>query len=224
MSREIITGSDKIYYSVFDGAFRRKVRENTEGAMERINKLGKQVFEVEVDQLAGIIENIHTEPSDYGEQIKITLDANADGKHPVLSFGMESKDGRDVLRKLPALDFSKEVVFAPYKFQPDDSDAPRSGLSIYQDGEKVENHFFDTATKTFKHGFPTIDWDKATKSQQKVYQIERDEFLQNYFREHVLSKFTEGARELPRRKEAPNSDPDAIDKAFEDAFPDKAPF
>lgn len=189
MSREVTGSSDKTYYSTFDGTFRTRVREGTDGAIERINKLGKQVFEREVDQLAGVIEDIRIEPSEYGDQLKITLDKNGQGKHPVLSFGVESKDGRDLLRKLPALDLTKEVVFAPYKFQPDDSDTPRSGISLYQDNQKIENHFFDTATKTFKYGFPTIDWNAATKSQQKVYQITRDEFLMNFLQENVLSKF-----------------------------------
>ncbi len=191
MSREISGGSNKVYYQVVDGSFRTRVPATHPEAVERINKNNKQVFEREVDSLVGMVENIAFEDSEFGLRIAITLDANSEGKNPVINFGVESRDGRDVLRKLPSADLSKEVRFAPYKFTPDGSDQTLSGLSISQEnteGEftKVENHFFDVEKKEYRNGFPTIDWDNATEAQKKIYKITRDEFLVEYAKKHVL--------------------------------------
>lgn len=219
MSREeAATGSDKQYYQVYDGTFRTKVREGTPDALERVNKKGVQVFEREVKALFGKIENVAVEDSDFGKQVKITLDKNDDGRSPVLSFGVESKDGRDVLRKLPAVDFTKEVRIMPYRFTPEDGDREMSGISFTQQDEegkytvKVENHFFDKATSKYLHDFPVIDWDNASESEQKIYKIQRDEFLVNYLKQHVIPKFEfggidRGAIEYPEDEVNPEDIP-----------------
>ncbi len=136
MSREIDNkGSKKIYYQVFNGAFRTKVQEGHAGALERINKKNVKVWEREVGALAGKVENIVIEDSDYGKQIKITLDANEQGNNAVLSFGTESKDGRDILKKLPAVDFNNEVCFTPYRYTPEGEAQEKSGITVTQENE-----------------------------------------------------------------------------------------
>ncbi len=200
MSREVHhEGGNKIYYQVFNGEFRTKVPEGTVGALERINKNNVRVFERKVSSLAGRIENIAIEASDFGKQLKITLDTNASGSNPVFSFGIESKDGRDILKKLPAIDFEQEVCFTPYRFTPEGETQEKSGVTVAQpneDGEftkKIGNHFFDPIKKAFIHDFPTINWDDATESAQKIYKIQRDEFLLDYTTKHILPRFGEGA-------------------------------
>lgn len=127
--------------------------------------------------------------------MKITLDKNNDGKHPILSFGVESKNGRDILKKLPSVDFSKEVRVLPYRFTSEETGDEMSGISLTQPDEngdfkvKVENFFFDPVGKKYLHDFPTIDWDSATEAEQKIYRIHRDEFLVKYVQENVVSKF-----------------------------------
>lgn len=191
MSREITRQNNKQYYSVFSGKFVRRAKDGEE-SVERINKNSKQVKEVYKESLAGIITNLYFEPSDFGKQLKIELDPLENGSIPVLGFGVESKDGRDIMKKLPALDYSKEVEFAPYRFEEDD--VARSGITLYQDGAKILNFFFDPTTKEFINGYPTIDWDSASESAQKIYKIQRDEFLMKYTEEHVISQFNQPAR------------------------------
>lgn len=186
--------SNKVYYSVVGGTFRRRVSETTAGAIARINKNDKQVFELEVPALVGKIEAIAFEDSDYGKQIKITLDANEHGMHPVLTFGVESKDGRDILRKLPAINLEQEVRIAPFSFTPEGETEKRTGITVSQPDEegnftrKIDGYFYDKDTNTYLHGFPTIDWETASETKKKIYKIERDEFLVNYTQEHVIPK------------------------------------
>lgn len=224
MSREE-TGkaSNLIYYNVFEGAFRTRVPEGTPDALVRVNKLNKEVHEREVRALFGKIENVEFEDSDYGKRIKITLDANEDGNHPVINFGVESKDGRDFLRKLPAIDLKKEVRFMPYKFTPDGEEQERNGISITQPDAndqftvKVENFFWDKEKSAYKNGHPEIAWDTAKESEQKIYLIQRDEFLLNYAKQHVLPKFSK----------ATTADPiEALHSAVakDDINPDDIPF
>lgn len=196
-TEQAATANNKRYYQVFNGAFRTKVPEGTFNALERVNKNNVRVFEREVKALFGLIENISLEDSDYGKQIKITLDTNDEGVHPILSFGVESKDGRDILKKLPAVDFSKEVRIMPYRFKPEDKDEEISGISITQQDEegkytvKIENFFFDPDTQKYIHNYPTIDWDKASESEKKIYKIKRDEFLVQYLINKVIPTFSD---------------------------------
>jgi hypothetical protein len=203
MSREETTSTDKQYFQTYSGAFRTRVSEDNPEAISRILQKGpnegRVVYEREVKALFGTIENVAVEThSEYGKRLVITLDKNDEGKHPVLSFGVESKDGRDVLKKLPAIDFSKEVRIMPYRFTPEDRNDEISGISIFHaDDEgkftvKVENYFFDPVKKEHTHGYPTIDWDNSSESEQKIYKIQRDEFLVKYAEENVISKFQSG--------------------------------
>lgn len=197
MSREQQNSSNKIYYTVFDQKFRTRVREGEPDALERINKKGVQVFEREVNAMFGMIEDISVEDSDYGKQIKITLDANEDGKHPILGFGVESKNGRDMMKLLPAVDFSREVRILPYRFTPTDGKDELSGISIAQKNdegkftEKIQNYFIEPVTKKHINGYPTIDWDNSSESEQKIYKIKRDEFLLKHLMEKVIAKFSQ---------------------------------
>lgn len=220
-------GKKQVFYAVFDGSFRTKVPEGTPDALTRVNKNNKEVHERMVPALFGFIENLEFEESDYGKRIKITLDANDDGAHPIISIGVESKDGRDFLRKLPSIDLTKEVRFMPYKFTPDDSDQERSGISITQRGEnekfdvKVENFFWDKEKTEYKHGHPSIDYDTAKESERKIYLIQRDEFLLDYAVKHVLPEFA--ATMAPEAPKMPQVTREPLDAVIDDPN-DKIPF
>ncbi len=214
MSKEIETGgSNKTYYSIVGGTFTTKVTQSHSQAKERINKLGKQVFEREVGGLEGTIENIDIEQSEYGPQLKITLSATSDGKNPVIGIGLETKHGRELLRKLPAVNLEEDVRFIPYKFTPEGADDPISGLNLFQNDVKVQSHFWDANSKTFKENHPTIDWDAASESQKKIYKITRDEFLKSYLITQILPKFDRrdnGIEFAPTDVRAQDISPDEI--------------
>lgn len=191
------TSGNKVYYHLFDQKLRTRVPETHPDAIARINKKGVRVHERETFALFGKIENIELQDSDFGKQLRITLDKNDDGKNPILTVGVESKNGRDLLKLLPAVDFNGEVRIMPYRFAPEDKEEEISGMSLTQRDEegrftkKVQNFFYNPETKTYLHGYPTIDWDIASDADQKIYKIKRDQFLQDYLREHVIPAFAE---------------------------------
>lgn len=206
-------GSNRQFYQTFSGSFRTKVTEDHPEAVKRINKNGKQVIEREVRALFGFIKNIYFETSaDYGESIKIELDENDEGKIPVLSFGVESKDGRDFLRKLPNINLDKEVRISAYRFIPEGQKEEISGITIDQQGEgenfdkKITNFFFDNEAKKYLHNHPVIDWDNATDARKKIYKVERDEFLKDYAKQHILPRFAANATRSATHETAPQND------------------
>lgn len=189
------TASNKVFYQIFDQKLRTRVPENHPDAIPRINKKGVQVHERESFALFGKIENVQLKDSDFGKQLEIMLDKNDDGKNPILTVGVESKNGRDILKSLPAVNFDKDVRILPYRYIPEGTTEERTGISIaQQDNEgkftkKIVNFFFNPETKEYLHKYPTIDWNKATEADKKIYKIQRDQFLQDYLQEHVISRF-----------------------------------
>lgn len=191
--------SNKIYYSVVGGEFVTRSHEGDPRAKARINKKGVKVWEVPHKAIFGLIEDVSIWDSTIdGKPVKtinITLDLDENGKTPVLTFGVESKNGRTIMERLPALDFSKEVRFMPFdNYVPPGETEPISGLTIHQKGEdekytvKIENHFYKDKMPRF--GMPVLDWDKASESEKKIYGIQKTEFLLKYFTENVLTKFS----------------------------------
>lgn len=198
MSKEQVGGQQEgKFYSVVGGTFRTRVPENHPEAVSRVNKKGVTVYEKEVRALFGKIENITVYEGDFGKNLNITLDPNEDGEVPVASFIVDSRDGEDVMKKLPNVDFSKEVKIAPYRFIPEGEAKERSGVSIFQQDEngefrkKLENYFWDG--KNALHGMPSIDWDKASEADKKIHFIKVNAVLVEYLEKNILPKFVEKA-------------------------------
>lgn len=198
MSSEIIYSNNKTYYQVVDGSFRTKVDQGHPDAVSRVNKNNKLIYERVVSALRGRIQRVSLRDSDFGKQVVLEFDSKEDGTCPILSFSVEGKNGRDILRKLPAVDFSQEVLIFPYRYIPDGQSDEVSGISIKQKdkiGEftvKISNHFFDADEKKYLHGFPeTLNWETASEEDKKIFKIKRDAFLVSYLKENILPRFAE---------------------------------
>lgn len=216
MSGSETTNNNKYFY-VVGGTFKTKGNASDDGVEERVNKNGVTVFEKPYKALFGRIEGISIFDGDFGKIINIKLDENEDGQTPVLSFNVESGDGKDIMEKLPAVNFSEDVKIMPYRFTPEGESKEKSGISVYQkdaDGKytnKITNFFL--VDKKPLHGYPTIEWDKASETDRKIFFIKRNEFLLNYFTENVIAKFSEN-----QKTEAPLEYPE------EDIKPEDIPF
>lgn len=200
MSREETRKRGK-YYSIIGGVFKTPVPENHPEAEVRHFELPDGTkgtkHEKTVHALFGKITDISLFDGDYGQNLIITLDENDDGDKPTITVGVATQFGEDFLKKLPSLDFDKEVRIRPYAFTPPDSDKEKRGVELSQqdaDGKftvRVLNFFYDAESKKAKNGYPTPDGDVSEyKSDDwKLFYLQARKFLVNHLKENVLPRF-----------------------------------
>jgi len=66
-------GGSKVFLSISNGKLVRSFKEKTEGAVSRINKAGREVFEMFYDSLEGTITGVGTKESDYGKFLVVQV-------------------------------------------------------------------------------------------------------------------------------------------------------
>ena len=146
---------DKVFLTILaDGKFHEQVEEGREGAVAREyedeNDEKKIKYELVHDSVKGIITSVSVVEGFKGlKNLNIEIDSE------IISTGVKGQYGEDLLKKLPAIDLSKEVTLTPYSFIPKGEDTVKKGLTVYQDGVKVESFYWDKETKTEKNGVPT---------------------------------------------------------------------
>ncbi len=180
------------YISILaDGRLHETVLQNTEGAVLREYETSDGKKGSKWERVFGAIKaritGIKFQDGDYGESIQITFD---DGENKViLSQLCASSFGEDILKKLPAIDFSKEVSLRPYAFEGEDEKMVR-GVEVKQNGEKVTNYFWDAEKKEPLNGFPAFDGNKSDKDDWKIHFLKARKFLVNYAKENIVPKFS----------------------------------
>lgn len=205
-----------IYFNVLgsDGTLRVTVPEGTEGATRRDyeTKDGAKgtKFEKVYKKVTGRITDVSFYDGDYGRNLIIELTNDAEQVAKV-SLNTQSNFAEDTMGKLPAVDFTQPVTFAPYSFT-DNHGKNKRGMTIFQGGtekeNKVESFFkaWDDEKKTFvyKNNFPAPKGDvsKYTSDKWKIYFAEARVFLGEYIEEHIVPKFSD-------KKDAPVN-PDAV--------------
>lgn len=214
-SREEVRGGNSIYFQIIEGTFRQQVRPDHPEAVVREwstpdGKSGTK-YERVVHGLTGRIERIEFREGDYGKNLEITLEANDDGKHPVINIGTATKYGEDAVSKLPNVDFTKEVNIRPFSFHPKgDPDKTVTGLEFNQQDEEgkftvhIENAFlrkaWDEAKKTMNReyldpefprpGADSADWDS---DEWKAYYAKARRYMINAVLTSVVPKLGKGA-------------------------------
>lgn len=196
------TREDRIYAKVLaDGKIHVTVPEGTEGAVlrnyETSDKKTGSVYELVYTQLVGKITKVGFYVGTYGRSIQVTVQ-EGDESPVVLSLGVTSNYGEDLMKKLLNIDMNKYVKIVPYSFQDKVTKKQRRGLTVYQkDAEnktiKVENYFWDSEAKKNINGYPAPKKDKITKTnpegrlsegKYKIYVAECQEFLIEKITEH----------------------------------------
>jgi len=148
--------SDKMFLTILatDGKFHQKVEEGTEGAVKReikdktTNEVVDTKFELLHDSVKGIITEVTIIEGKYGKNLQITIDTE------VISLGVKTNFGEDMLKKLPSIDLSKEVTLTPYSFIPKGETERKKGITVYQGGVKIGTAYFDIETKKTLKGCP----------------------------------------------------------------------
>lgn len=140
---------DKAFVKILaDGKFHQSVPEGTEGAVVRTfedsDGVEQTKTELVFDTVKGIITKIEFVEGKFGKSMQLEIDGDG-----IISVGTASNFGEDLMKKLPALDLTKEVTFTPYSFIPKGEENSKKGVSVYQDGVKIQSHYYkeDPATK-----------------------------------------------------------------------------
>lgn len=189
------------WYTIIDGKFHTKVSEDTEGAVARKwetpdGKSGIK-YELVYNALFGKIENIKFTEGEYGEQVLVTLEDDEDGNTPIIAMSTTSNYGVDFLKRLPAIDLSKEVRLMPFNFENDEGRKVTGVRVEHKDDEgkykvAVKSHF-SNGEKSI-NGYPDPDpnaktsWSKADWKNYFGYVVPK--FLSTYAKENVLTKFS----------------------------------
>jgi hypothetical protein len=178
----------KTYANIIsDGTIRVQVSESDPKAVRRDYELKDGTkgtkFERVYHELSGIIEAIQFYEGDYGKTIHLVV---KDGEEEIiLSVGMQTNYADDLMKKLPNINFTKEVTLKPYSFT-DDKKKLRKGISIIQDGEKIKSFFNDAENKPL-HGIPVPEKknEEMDSDDWKMHFIKVKKFLQNFIEENV---------------------------------------
>jgi len=147
-------------------------------------------YEVLYQELDGTILGLEFQDGNFGKMLQVSIrdDENEDF---ILSIGTESNYGEDLMKKLPNVKLLEKIVFSPYAFT-DDKGKTRKGITLYQDGNKIPNFFWDAEKKKSLHGYPKVEGDtkKFQKDDWKIFYMQARKFLINYTEENVCDKLS----------------------------------
>jgi hypothetical protein len=181
------------YLSIIGGEFRKTVQEGTEGAKKREYELKdgskKTKWEKSYESLTGTITGINFHDGEYGKNITIFF---KDGEEEYgVSMGVATAFAEDIMKKLPAVNLNSTLTLTPYDFE-DDKGKRRRGVTIYQDGKKLENFFYDKEAKKQINGAPSPEnTDEMDSEDWKMYYAQHRKFTIKYIQDKLVPKFGE---------------------------------
>lgn len=166
----------------------------------------KTKYEIIHRGLTGIITDVSLERSDFGERLVITV-RNGDDTAK-LTLATKSDYFTDFAKKVPNIDFSKEVIISPWEMDVEGKSRKRRGVSIKQSGEKVQNFYYDPDKKENINGFPKVDneelEDLGREDYWEKYWGEVGRFLKRKIKNLTIGEIKSGDSE-PQQQEAPVS-------------------
>lgn len=179
------------YLGIIGGKFRQGVPQGTPGAILRTweTKDGKkgEKWEKEYQSLFGKVSGINFYDGEFGKNITVFF---KDGEEDYgLSMGVATPYAEDLMKKLPAINLEKELELIPYDFE-DDKGKRRRGISVMQDGKKINSFFYDTEKKEIINGAPKPDGDVSMFDSEdwKMYYTKLRKFVINYITEKIVPK------------------------------------
>ena len=137
------------YITILGGKFCQRVDENTPGAIQRTNKLGKVVFEKFYDSFTGKLINIKTQDGNgYGKNWIFDFKDSGEVYHLQLSYS--NSFATAFLKMLPNIDLTKEMKISPSIKEVDGKN--KSSLFVNQDGIAIKHAY----TKDVPNGLPQM--------------------------------------------------------------------
>lgn len=127
------------YFTVSDGQFVKRVKEPTEASQSRVNKNGVTVHEERYRALTGTIVSAEIRDSDYGKDWSFKM-VHDEGAY-VIQMPYGSRYATDLAKRFRNIRQSEAVRLMPWSLIDDKTGKKRSGLAVYQGGQKLEPFF-----------------------------------------------------------------------------------
>lgn len=167
------------YITIYNGKLSTRVAEGTPGAMQRVNKLGKTVFEKFYDSFTGKLVGIKTQDSPYGKNWMFSFKDKAEVYHLQLPYS--NSYAKAFLKMLPNINLAEEMQVSPSVKEVDGKS--KSSLFVKQAGEWVKQAY----TKEVPNGLPQMK-QVMIKGQQVWDDSEQLAFLEKMVQDQVLPK------------------------------------
>lgn len=215
MGLETHDSKKKTYINIVGGKFATKADEGAEGAVSRVNKNNKTVFEFLHDRLSGTIESIIVQKNEKLGAYEYVIDVNDVGTHYSVSVPAESKYGDSLASKVPNIAINVWTTLQPYDFEDKTKINPntgkpqkQTGISIIQNEVKIASAY----TKENPNGLPQMEG-KLDEEEYKIFKIQQRKFFRNMVETLALNRET-SAMKKDSYKDIPAAS--SINPDFED--------
>ena len=167
------------YITIYNGKLTQRVQEDTQGAVSRVNKNNKTVFEKYYDAFTGKLVGIKTQEGEYGKNWLFSFKDKEDVYN--LQLGYSNNYAVNLIKMLPNVDLSKEMKVSPKSEVKDGK--TQTTLFINQDGKPVKHAY----TKDNPNGIP--QWEQITVKGVKVWDNTKQMlFLENMVMTEIVPK------------------------------------
>lgn len=167
------------FFTILQGKFCIRVPEGTPGAVARVNKMNKTVYEIFHDSFTAKLVNIRTRDGEYGKSWEFDF---RDGEELyTLQLSYSNSYATNILKMLPNVDLTKEMKIQPS--QKIENGKTKSSLFISQDGKTLKHAY----TKDVPNGLPPME-QVTVKGQQVWDDTARLEFLHAMVVADILPK------------------------------------
>lgn len=137
-----------------DGKFFKYSKEEKEGYEKHESSKGNISYREYLNKgVTGSLKGLKLRESEYGNEIQLLME-NDEGAH-YCTFKIYDQKGqvdntfvKDLIKVLPNMELGREYTVFPYRFKPDDSKYFKSGVSVKQNGERVEQAISETFIKS----------------------------------------------------------------------------
>lgn len=168
------------FITILNGKFCQRVADNTEGAIARVNKLGKTVYEKFYDSFTAKLVGIRTQDGGaYGKNWLFDFQDQKDVYHLQLSYS--NSFATAFLKMLPNIDLTKEMKLSPSVKEVDGKN--KSSLFVNQDNVAIKHAF----TKDKPNGLPQME-QVQVKGQLVWDDTKRLAFLEEMVKTQILPK------------------------------------
>ena len=217
MSRTAATEHEKkAFMTIVNGKWAEKVEKGTTGSIERVNKKGDTVHEMQYSDVTGVVKDLKIEKKDFGKQLNVLIDDV--GETYTLSIPVESRYFDAFCSKIGNADMSKPMTITPYSFTPNGEKSVKTGINIYQIGNpkalkadgtidvKGKLPFYFTKENPHgrplpqKDGRPLADGETLEEEEWKAYFLIISMFNQKY-----IEKFMQPVADEKPVRQAPKS-------------------